>query len=210
LKQHIVFRFFHSIVNGLFSNLGKVVCGISVVLGIFALASLITALVINAKSPSYVRSHFTSDMLVYQTNPGAQNKIDLLQIKYQCCGTNLWIEWANAGLNTNSSSVATTVSTVTTTTTVSTITNTTSSASGKKRNIAHIFNDLHPQQLIQLADYSRKKRQAAINGNVYGGIDGLPITFGVVLPRSCCTAGALLTSNASTACKYQYILHRII
>jgi hypothetical protein len=75
-----------------------------------------------------------------------------------------------------------------------------------KRDINHISNDLRRRQLRQLADYSRKKRQAP---STYGGIVGLPLTFGVTLPTSCCTSEALLTSsNTSNACKYQYVFRQ--
>jgi hypothetical protein len=39
----------------------------------------------------------------------------------------------------------------------------------------------------------------------YGGIEGLPLTFGVVLPESCCTSEATLISNTLGTCMYHYI-----
>ncbi len=235
MKQNLVFKYFHTIVNEFFSNLAKIVCLISCALGIFALASLVTALIINSKSLSYVSSHFASNILEYQTNPSSQSKVDRLQNKYQCCGTDLWIDWSTAQLNVtssmtnvtgtnmttavssmNSTSMATTSalttvsagaagSTTTTgsiTTTAGTSTNSSSGLKNVKRDINHISNDLRRRKLRQLADYSRKKRQVLSN---YGGIVGLPITFGVTLPASCCTPGALLIGNTSNACKYQYV-----
>jgi hypothetical protein len=221
LKQHLVSRCFHSIVNELFSNLGKVTCLVSGILGIFALASLVTAIVVNAKSLNYVSSHFSGNMMEYQYSPDAKNKIDLLQNKYQCCGTDMWIDWADVGLNVTSTGVNVT-NTTTTTTMVSpiSITLTTSTSTlaivntsiipslgvkNVKRDITHISNDLHRRQLLPLADYSRKKRQAPLT---YGGIEGLPITFGVTLPGSCCISEALFISTSSGSCKYHYVFYQ--
>lgn len=194
--------------NFFFSHLGTIVCFISFALGIFALASLITAIILNSNSLNYVSSHFSGNLIAYKNSANARDKIDRLQIKYKCCGTYMWIDWGRAELNqiTSVSNVAATVMgtmtlSISTTSTVGTGVTTTPGSSSKnvKSDTADTSNNIHRRQLIKLADYSRKKRQAL---TTYGGIENLPLTFGVVLPKSCCTSEALLTSNASDACKF--------
>lgn len=245
-----------------FLNLGRIACFVSGALGILALASLVTAIIINAKSLTYVSTHFTNNLISYGNSPNARGRIDLLQYKYQCCGTNIWLDWQLAGLNATSpmmnvtsattaslittvnsvvnttlittSTTGSTVSITSTTTTIGStvgitlttttvsiisITSTTSTTTlpiqnitanqtlGKnvKRDMTHISADTHHRRLRKLADYSRKKRQITLT---YGDIEGLPLSFSVTLPRSCCITGALLTSTASDACKYHYVLHQ--
>jgi hypothetical protein len=102
-----------------------------------------------------------------------------------------------------SASMANMTATISATNVVTTAgTQTTLSTSGTvvgKRDINHISNHLHRRQASQLTASSRKKRQATLT---YGGIVGLPLTFGVVLPQSCCTPSATLTSNTSNVCMY--------
>ena len=50
---------------------------------------------------------------------------------------------------------------------------------------------------------SRVKRQATAT---YGGIEGLPLTYGVTLPSSCCTSDASFTSNTSSSCKSRHVI----
>ena len=178
-------------------DLARVVCIISGVVGIFALASLITALVLNDKSPNYVSSHFSSNLIAYKSNANARDRIDRLQNKYQCCGTDMWIDWTRADLN--GTSTETNVTTTTVTTTETTTTSTTTPAVRNIGNVKRDINDISNDQVEQESNkYLRKKRQSTSS---YGGIAGLPITFGVVLPQSCCTSEATLTSNSSDACK---------
>jgi hypothetical protein len=173
----------------------------------------VTAIIINAKSLNYISSHFLSNMNAYSANQDSRNKIDQLQIKYQCCGVNIWLDWANVGLvatapamNVTSNTTTTVQTTGSSTTTISssTSTSTATPSNGRigKRDVLHISNNLDHQQSLPLAHLSRQKRQVIAS---YGGIQGLPISFGVTLPTSCCTSGALLTSNTSNACKYTYI-----
>jgi hypothetical protein len=106
-------------------------------------------------------------------------------------------------MNTSTmSNIAATVSTTNMITASSATTFSTPSAHVKKRDISQVSNHLRRRQALQLTDSSRKKRQSTLS---YGGIEGLPLTFGVVLPQSCCTSEATLTSNTSGACMYHYI-----
>ncbi|CAM4777654.1 unnamed protein product [Rotaria magnacalcarata] len=190
--------------------------------GILALASLVTAIIINAKSFSYVRSHFTGKMMNYMTNLGDMKTIDDLQYRYSCCGANGWIDWANAKLDAtspmvNGTTVMTTTMMMTTTTTTTTGANTTTimtdanatttmaaanttittvaaTATAAGKQLKRDVHDINGQENLPLAGSSRQKRQAPI---VYGGIFGLPISFGVTLPYSCCTAGALLDNSTN-------------
>ncbi|CAF3241944.1 unnamed protein product [Rotaria socialis] len=196
---------------------------VSGLVGIMALASLVTAIIINAKSFSYVRSHFTGKMMNYMASPGDMATIDNLQNHYSCCGANAWIDWANAKLDAASPTVnkttvmTTTMMTTTTTNTSAAATNTTTmsgavttntpaaatdtittntaaTATDATKQLKRDVHDINDQESLSLAGSARQKRQASI---VYGGIYGLPLSFGVTLPYSCCTAGALLDNSTS-------------
>ena len=210
----------------------RITCVISGTLGIFALASLITAIVINLQSSSYISSRFSNSILRYRDDQGAKNEIDLLQNKYRCCGTDTWLDWSRAELdaglpNTGASTTSTTATTApltvtdasTTTSTMSiapistsnvisapiTDVNTTGQPSGRsineKRDRDHVFSNPYYRQLDKSL---RKKRQVI---TTYGDILGLPISFGITLPSSCCTSEALLTNATIDVCKYQYFVH---
>ena len=145
---------------------GKIAVLVSGGLGVFALASLISALAINSKSLSYVSSHFSNNMYQYKFNPTARDNVDRLQMKYKCCGNDLWLDWSSVELNATAS------------TSTSTVASTTAATATARNAVAG--------------------RQAV---STYGGILGLPISFLVTLPGSCCSTGALLTGNTSASCK---------
>lgn len=215
------------------SYLGRVVCFIAVLLGVFSLASLITALVLNSKSPDHISSHFAANMLRYQTDAGSRNKIDLLQIKYECCGTDIWIDWSHANLNTTAPVIDGTSTTIAVTTsmgmptTMGSIATTAPPVITTMGSVATTVPPLvttdsnvittaappaTPTPPVTIAvdttstsASSRKKRQVV---GSYGNIPNLPLSFGVVLPKSCCTPEATLTSNGSDACKYSLVFYQ--
>ncbi|CAF1057698.1 unnamed protein product [Adineta ricciae] len=162
--------------------------------GIMALASLVTAIIVNAKSISYVGNRFEARMSDYGADSDARNVIDKFQTNYQCCGAYTWLDWANVDLvapnATTTTAITTSTSTTTTTTATSTSTSTTTtSGSGKS---AALNQEASP------ANIRRRKRQAVSS---YGDITGLPILFGVVFPYSCCTSDALtVTDGTITYC----------
>ena len=67
-------------------------------MGIIALASLITALALSANSTQYMKDTITNNMNNYAEDSNAISIIDNLQTKYQCCGVNLWLDWARVAL----------------------------------------------------------------------------------------------------------------
>lgn len=72
------------------------------VVGIFALISLITALIINALSAGYLRTRFNRKLLMYSNNTDAQNIVDDIQSDCQCCGFNSWLDYSIGQLDTGS------------------------------------------------------------------------------------------------------------
>ena len=78
--------------------LGKVVAIMSAVLAVITIASLIAALVINSQSISYVRNRLAQNMNAYVQDQSAIDMTDRIQTKYQCCGVNLWLDWARISL----------------------------------------------------------------------------------------------------------------
>mgnify|MGYP000203391739 CR=1 FL=1 len=54
-------------------------------------------------------------------------------------------------------------------------------------------------------DTGRKKRQTS---QTYGDIVGLPISFGIVLPASCCGSEAIIVNSETGSCKYNYRVHQ--
>ncbi|CAF1225786.1 unnamed protein product [Adineta ricciae] len=177
-------------------KIGKIVCGISAAVGIMALASLVTAIIVNAKSISYVGNRFKSRMSIYGSDSDARTVIDKFQTNYQCCGAYTWLDWANVDLVAPNATITTTMmtttaitNTATTTSTSTSTTTTTTSGSGKS---AVLNQEASP------ANIRRRKRQAVSS---YGDIIGLPILFGVVFPYSCCTSDALtVTDGTITYC----------
>jgi hypothetical protein len=47
----------------------------------------------------------------------------------------------------------------------------------------------------------RRKRLTQVN---YGNIYGLPLTYGLTLPRSCCGSDAATTSGSLDSCKFHF------
>jgi hypothetical protein len=79
----------------------KILAIATFVLGIFTLGSLIAALAISGTTASYLRDRITDDMNNYVQDDSAIAIIDNLQTTYQCCGVNLWLDWARVSLGTS-------------------------------------------------------------------------------------------------------------
>ncbi|CAF1225805.1 unnamed protein product [Adineta ricciae] len=203
--------------------LSKVVAFGSVALAFFALVSLITSLIINSLAINYATSHFNSRMTDYKNTQSSRDIVDSIQVNYDCCGSNTWLDWSAVGLNATAS---TTNSTVTTqiasnsTTTVSSgtssttafsttaaiTTSTTTAASGigetTTTTSSLIISDSGTSTTTDISSGKmaeangqalvRRKRQAQ---STYGGIVGLPLSFNVTLPQSCCTNNLGSTEN---------------
>ncbi len=198
---------------------GKIVAFASIALAFFALVSLITALIINSLAINYVSSRFSNRMNAYGNDQDSRNIVDKIQTHYACCGNNIWLDWADVSLNAtgNSTSTAATITGNGTTTIASAVvlastTTTTSVASAISSKI--INNDIETADKIvvpldEITDDSnfkssslqnsvRRRRQTQSN---YGGILGLPTSFIVTLPQSCCTTN---TSAAQNSCKCRF------
>ena len=186
-------------------------------LAVFTIASLITALVINSKSLSYLNSHYTNHMNLYRSNADSRMIIDNLHDRYDCCGSNLWLDWAQAGLDTvtATSTTANTASTTTTTnTTTNTTTTTTTTGSGISTTAAPIVTTQSPSttSAVVVRHGVRKRDVHQVNSETFGhrrhsrqamtnyiSIPNLPTTLVVVLPSSCCQSIAVFANN--TGCK---------
>ena len=241
---------------------------IAIVLALFVLVSLITALIINSLAINYVNSRFSNHMDRYASSQNSRGIIDRIQTKYICCGSNTWLEWTRVTLNVTTTTTPTPAAntTVTTTLEVNTTTTTTTAAAtepitttvtpsatttplfgttvfetiqpwstvseegagGKRmldddpeitssaKTINHIetvdnrversFAADDTEQLVDdfylkqnLAQETiRHRRQVQTNN---GGIQGLPSTFVVTLPQSCCTSDLSSINSLSNPCK---------
>ncbi len=67
-------------------------------MGIITLISLITALALSGQAATYLHDTITDDMNNYGSDQDAIDTIDILQTTYQCCGVNLWLDWARVSL----------------------------------------------------------------------------------------------------------------
>ena len=70
----------------------------SAVLAVLTVASLITALVLNSQSISFIRNRLSYNMNTYIQSENAIYVTDRIQSQYQCCGVNLWLDWARVAL----------------------------------------------------------------------------------------------------------------
>lgn len=94
--------------------LARIVAFVMIVIEIFAVASLITALIINALSPDYLRNHFNRKMSLYSTDSTARNIVDQIQSDCQCCGFNSWLDYSLGQLTSESSESTSSTSSSTT------------------------------------------------------------------------------------------------
>ncbi|CAF1205016.1 unnamed protein product [Rotaria sp. Silwood1] len=168
-------------------SLGIIAAVAAAITGIFALASLVSALVINAKSLSYVSSRFHEHLINYKTIEDSRIKIDLIQSHYTCCGIDTWLDWSMADLNGTSPMTTTTnMNTATTVPTTSQASDTTDSSATTNSNVQ-----------TSTASNSRRKRQVMPPHN---SIEYLIITYGVTLPKTCCSSNAIFTDTVESYC----------
>lgn len=78
--------------------IGKLTAIASFILGIFVLASLITALALSGQSSSYMFDTMTDHMNRYAQRQDSMDVINKLQTTYECCGVSLWLDWARVSL----------------------------------------------------------------------------------------------------------------
>ncbi len=225
---------------------GKIVALATIVLELFTLVSLITALIINSLAINYVNSRFLNYMNNYENSQDSRNIIDKIQTNYDCCGSNTWLDWSDVLLNTTQSSTSSTTTLVITTVPVNG-TNTTAVVIVNNTNFTtevvvttsqvisdeEIFNNTTENSIIEKDVDSRsfknmietvdtnlpsqvettdnfnfernpsqqiirRKRQTQSD---YGGIYGLPSSFIVTLPQSCCTTDLSTINSLSNSCK---------
>jgi hypothetical protein len=63
-----------------------------------AFISLVTALALSGQAATYLRDTITDDINDYVSDQDAIDVVDKLQSTYQCCGVNLWLDWARVSL----------------------------------------------------------------------------------------------------------------
>lgn len=80
------------------SYLAKVVAILSFILGIFAFASLVTALALSGQTATYLHDSMTNNMNNYVSDQDAINTMNALQTDYKCCGVSLWLDWTRVPL----------------------------------------------------------------------------------------------------------------
>ncbi|CAF1161341.1 unnamed protein product [Adineta ricciae] len=62
-------------------------------LALCALASLIAAIGISFVGANYINSRFLNNMNNYKYNANVRTSIDNIQKDYDCCGSNMWLDW---------------------------------------------------------------------------------------------------------------------
>lgn len=213
-----------------FFRIGKVVAILATVLAVFSLASLVTALIINAKSLNYVAGRFQDYMTAHQYSSYARNIVDRVQTEGRCCGVNMWVDWSVVGLNPNgtefdTTTVATTpITTLTTTTTTTTMTTTTTTTARTTSAAQSAITDVSkpnesPSSSTMTTSSTSSENTTQLNREIipklrlsagqlvresvnYGGIVGLPTSFSITLPGTCCTSEATFISNTTNGCQY--------
>lgn len=174
------------------SKVGAIMAGI---LSIFTIASFITALALNSQAVTYTRNRLSFHMNTYVEIDGSIDVMDTVQSNFKCCGENLWLDWARAGLG--STGIGTNTGTGTGTNTgTGTGTNTgsgtvvstgTGTVTGRRRR------DAQPSLFSPLVKAIRERRQTVGGSN---NIYNLPTTYTINLPLSCCKSGGVTTGNA--------------
>ncbi|CAF1511723.1 unnamed protein product, partial [Adineta steineri] len=154
----------------------------SIVLGIVAGASLITALVLNSQAIGYVRSRLSYRLYSYASIDGSQGVMDTIQTNYHCCGENLWLDWATVSLSVPTVPVITTGTN-----------NNNNNNVGKKRRRRRDHEQSYAEQ-SPLLQGVRQRRQAT---TITSGSYNLPSGYSINLPFSCCKTGGTGTSGNS-------------
>lgn len=84
--------------NSTSTNIGKVAAIASLILAIFALASLITALALSGNTAGYIFDTMTDNMNRYPSNQQSLEVVNAIQSNYECCGVSIWLDWARVYL----------------------------------------------------------------------------------------------------------------
>jgi hypothetical protein len=185
----------------------------SFIFGILALCSLIAAIVLNAKSANYISTQLSNDMVNYQTDDAAGSFIDQLQTSHACCGVDMWLDWARIQLNDTiyPPSVAPSNNPATNTNDTSTGSmNTTDLPDASITVLPLASTSTQTDGSITGLPVANTSNQT-YGSMPYGVISNLPLSFSVVLPKSCCTPdGELLVDYSYVdysleTCKYQYL-----
>ncbi|CAF4148531.1 unnamed protein product, partial [Adineta steineri] len=155
----------------------------SIVLGIVAGASLITALVLNSQAIGYVRSRLSYRLYSYASIDGSQGVMDTIQTNYHCCGQNLWLDWSTVALSVPTVPIITT----------GTNNNNNNNNVGKKRRRRRDHEQSYAEQ-SPLLQGVRQRRQAT---TITSGSYNLPSGYSINLPFSCCKTGGTGTSGNS-------------
>ena len=72
-------------------------------MGILTFASLIAALALSGQTAGDIHDSFTDNMNKYTEDEDAMALVDNIQTTYQCCGVNIWLDWARIQLNIGTS-----------------------------------------------------------------------------------------------------------
>ncbi|CAF4092787.1 unnamed protein product, partial [Adineta steineri] len=142
----------------------------SIVLGIVAGASLITALVLNSQAIGYVRSRLSYRLYSYASIDGSQGVMDTIQTNYHCCGENLWLDWATVSLSVPTVPVITTGTN-----------NNNNNNVGKKRRRRRDHEQSYAEQSPLLQGVRQRRQATTINSGSYN----LPSGYSINLPFSC-------------------------
>lgn len=161
-----------------------------------------------------MRARLLYRMNTYIETQSSVGIIDMIQSKYQCCGVNLWLDWATVSLGTTQTGTGVTTGTGTSSgTSTGTNTGTGTAASKSTTNIETGNNDRKSLLFLiatgrrrrhlelpssPLVKAVRQRRQVTTGGSVYN----LPSTYTMNLPLSCCIDGGTTTGNTIGGCKY--------
>ncbi|CAF1057657.1 unnamed protein product [Adineta ricciae] len=189
----------------------------SLVLGVLTLGSLITALALNSQAIGYVRSRLTYRMSSFTSIGDSLSVVNDIQTRYECCGENLWLDWAQVVLNPASTNAAGAVSGPGSSNTI--ITSGSGSTSSLSNSDSGIFGSTSNSgsgifsSSSQSKTGSRRRRQDWDRGsktlqqpmhrkrdisvpNSNGNIYNLPSNYSIYLPLSCCTGGGTSSGNS--------------
>ncbi|CAF0929263.1 unnamed protein product [Rotaria sordida] len=155
------------------SGLSKIAALAAFILGVLALVSIIVGLVLNSQAIGYIKSRLSYRMNSYIEDQTSIDVIDDVQSKYECCGENLWLDWARSQLGSLPTGGGSSV-----------IVN---PGIGRRRRHQHL--NMHSSPLFEAI---RRRRQLST-----GGIfTGLPSTYAINLPLSCCQGNGISTPNS--------------
>jgi hypothetical protein len=175
------------------------------VLGVVAFASLITALALNSQAIGYIRSRLAYRINTYNSIDGSISIVNAIQTNYECCGEYSWLDWATIALGASTSTGTSSGGT--------SITSKDTSDSGIRCNdlisLLFLIAGRRRRRYVSLessplVEAVRQKRQVA-SGTTSGNAYGLPSSYSINLPLSCCIGGVgagTTTGNTIGGCRY--------